>query len=137
MRKGHWRRKAVRAARAIRQARGVKERRQRMARRVEPELIAIPEWARQRAIKGLSRGEEFVWLRPGDGRFLEKLDREAGGQPRVLETEFRRCRHCGRPAVGADAEALRRQDMAGESWSACNDECDDARADRRWKRAGE
>lgn len=135
MRKGHWRRMARRAARARRQALGIKERRQRMVRRVEPELVAIPEWARKRAVKGLSAGADFVWLLPGDARALERLDRDAGGEPAVLETEFRRCRHCRRPALGEDAVALRGQDMRGEDWSQCGDQCDEAKRDGRWRRA--
>jgi hypothetical protein len=115
---------------------GIKERRQRMARRVEPELIAIPEWARKRAIRGLSTGEEFVWLLPGDARLLERTDREAGGNPRVLETEFRRCRHCGRPALGSDAVAMCGLDMGGQDWAACGNECDEACKDGRWRKTG-
>lgn len=134
MRKGHFRYLARRAARARRKALGVKERRQRMVRRVEPELIAIPDWARKKAVKGLSTGADFVWLLPGAARLLEKIDREAGGEPRVVETEFRRCRHCGRPALGADAVEMRGKDMGGEDWSACGDQCDAAKADRRWQK---
>jgi len=132
--KRRWRRLARRAAKARRKALGIKERRQRMVRRVEPELIPMPGWARQRAVKGLSRGEDFVWLLPGDARQLERMDRDAGGNPRVLETEFRRCRYCGRPALGADAIAMRGQDMGGEDWAICGDECDAAREDRRWRK---
>jgi PAS domain-containing protein len=134
MRRGHWEHLARRAARERRQAAGIRERRQRMVRRVEPELVAIPGWARKRAVKGLSQGETCVWLLPGDARQLERLDRECGGRPRVIETEFRRCRHCGRPVLGADAVALRGQDMAGEDWAGCSEECDGAREDRRWRR---
>ena len=105
-----------------------------MARRVDPELIAIPEWARKRVIEGLSCGKDFVWLHPGDARLLERMDREAGGNPKVLEAEFRRCRFCGRPALGEDAAAMRGLDMGGEDWSACGDECDAARADGRWRK---
>lgn len=137
MRKGYWLRLHRREAKARRKALGVKERRQRMVRRVEPELIPIPQWARERAVRGLSRGEEFVWLLPGDARQLERMDREAGGEPKVLETEFRRCRHCGKPAVGADAVAMRGLDMGGQDWAPCGDECDAAKADRRWWKTAE
>ena len=133
MRKGHYRYLARREAKARRKALGIKERRQRMVRRVEPKLVLIPEWARKRAVRGLSTGADFIWLFPGDARLLERMDREAGGEPSVLETEFRRCKHCGRPALGADAAAMLGLDMGCQDWAPCGDECDAARADRRWR----
>ncbi len=100
MRAGHYRRLAIRRIRLSRKLSGIKERRCRMAYRVEPELALIPDWARRRAIGGLSTGKDFVWLRPGDARCLERLDRDCGGTPRTLEVEFRYCSQCGRPLVG-------------------------------------
>jgi hypothetical protein len=106
-----------------------------MVLRVEPELIAIPEWARGRAVRGLSIGEDYVWLRPGDGRALAALDRDCGGRPVVVEQEFRYCKVCGRPLIGDDATSRRLSEQGGQTsyMLPCSDECYEAARDQRWR----
>lgn len=135
MRAGHYRRRALRARRAERAARGIKERRQRMVWRVEVTAIAVPAWARARALRGLTSGEAYLWLRRGDAKMLERLDREAGGEPMVIEAEFRRCKICWRPLLGDDAAARRAQELGGATADQlpCGPECYDASKDKRWR----
>ena len=104
--------------------------------RVEPELVAIPAWAYERAVKGLSAGPDHVWLRRGDARALERLDREAGGNPLVVETEFRYCKVCGRPLIGEEAGNRRRAEAGGKTaWMLpCGEQCIEASKDGRWRK---
>jgi hypothetical protein len=97
--------------------------------------IPMPEWVKERAIKGLSLTESFVWLRRRDARFLMRLDREAGGEPYATETEYRRCKICSRPLIG-DAARMRR-DLDESSFTgrykACGSDCIEAERDKRWR----
>ncbi len=115
--------------------RGIAERRRRVAWRVQPELVPIPLWARDRAIRGLSDGPDHVWLRRGDAQSLERLDREAGGDPLVVETEYRCCKVCGRPLIGEEAAGRRRAEQGGHTaWMLpCGDQCIEASKDGRWR----
>lgn len=116
--------------------RGIAERRRRMVCRVETELVPIPGWARRRNVRGLTQGETFVWLHPGDARALERLDREAGGNPKVLEVEFRLCKVCRRPLLGEEATSRRIFERAGATtyMAPCGDSCIEASHDHRWRR---
>lgn len=136
MRAGHFRRMAMRRNRADRQMRGIKERRRKIVCRVETDAIAIPAWARAREVRGLSTGPDHVWLRRGDARALERLDRDSGGTPRVIEVEFRYCKVCGRPLMGDDAANRRALEQAGStSWMLpCGEQCIEASKDGRWRR---
>jgi hypothetical protein len=127
---------AIRRNRADRKMRGIPERRRRVALRVEPEVVEIPEWARKHAIAGLTTGEDFVWLRPGDARLLEQMDRRDGGEPVTIEVEFRYCKVCGRPLLMDDAASRRRLEEAGATsyMLPCGDECYEAQRDGRWRR---
>lgn len=97
--------------------------------------IAMPGWVHGRHIKGLSFTESFVWLRRRDARYLLRLDREAGGEPYVTETEYRRCKICHRPLIG-DAARMRR-DLDESSFTGrykpCGSDCIEAELDRRWR----
>lgn len=73
--------------------------------KVELDQIPMPNWAREKAIKGLTLTDSVVWLKRIAGRKLEALDRECGGNPRVTTTQYRPCPICRRPLIGEEAEA--------------------------------
>jgi hypothetical protein len=104
--------------------------------RVDPELVPIPEWARKRAVRELSKGEDYVWLRPGDARALAELDRDSGGKPDLVEFEFRLCKNCGRPLIGDEARIRRMGEQAGRTsyMLPCGDDCYEAQRDGRWRK---
>lgn len=70
---------------------------------VELDVIRVPDWARKKAIKGLTVTESSVWLRRIAANKLAQLDRECGGRPKVTPEDFRRCHLCDRPLLGSDA----------------------------------
>lgn len=84
---------------------------------VEPSVIAMPEWARKRAVKGLPVEAGRVWLRRSDAIMLARLDREDGGRPTVLRVEYRQCPVCKRVLLGELAKARR---MLEESYRTAN-----------------
>ena len=96
--------------------------------------IAMPGWAADRRIKGLSFSESFVWLKPRDARFLMARDRECGGEPRAAETEYRRCPVCSRPLIEDDARMRRALDESCQTGRQlpCGPECIEASMDKRW-----
>jgi hypothetical protein len=71
---------------------------------VELDAIDVPGWARRKAIRGLSVERDKIWLRRIAANLLARLDIEAGGQPKVTPTEFRRCGICDRPLLGEEAQ---------------------------------
>jgi len=97
--------------------------------------ILMPDWARARSIEGLSVSDSFGWFRPSDARFLMRLDREAGGEPRSAEAEYRRCEVCGRPLIGEAARMRRELDESCRTGRQlpCGQECLDAARDGRWR----
>lgn len=101
---------------------------------VEVSAIAMPEWARARAVKGLTQSATRVWLRPRDARMLARIDREAGGEPAMAEAEFRRCGVCNRPLLGLDAAARRELDESAVTGRQlpCGGDCLEAARDKRW-----
>jgi hypothetical protein len=86
---------------------GVRPARAQRAFHVEPSAIAIPEWARSRAIRDFSISDSYVWLKRSDACVLIRLDREAGGIPRSIEVEYRLCPVCRTLNIAFDAEARR------------------------------
>lgn len=102
---------------------------------IEPSDIAVPAWARERQIQGLSNGADRVWLRRPDAELLMRLDREVGGNPGVMEAQYRRCPVCDRPLLGEDAEARRILDESAKTarQRPCGSECLDAAKDMRWR----
>ena len=136
MRAGHYRARGRRRLTAYRRENGIPIRREHIVVRVEPELAAIPDWARKRAIAGLSVSADYVWLDEGDARILAALDRECGGRPQVQEAEFRRCKVCNRPLIGDDATTRRLAEQAGRIsyMLPCSSECYEAQRDGRWRR---
>lgn len=101
---------------------------------VETQAIPIPQWAWDRRVHGLSESPEYVWLERKDGLFLARLDREAGGTPRVAEVELRKCPVCGRPLLAEDAAARRVLDESAQTARqiACGPDCLDAAREKRW-----
>lgn len=135
MRAGHAARMRLRADRALRAVRGIPERRQRVIARVALTAIGMPEWARRHAVRHMASGEDWLWLPLRIAQMLERLDREAGGTPTMIEAEYRYCPNCRRPLVGEDAENRRRLEASGATAAklACGDGCVTAQRDRRWK----
>lgn len=129
-----------RAARKIdrerRAARGMATPRLRTVMLVELDAIPMPEWARRKAIQGLTLTESSVWLGRIAGRILEREDQRAGGSPRVTVERYRPCRVCKRPLLGLDAE--RRLEL-DRKWNGeripCGPECAEIQA-ARLKRRG-
>ena len=114
---------------------GRKPCRMRKAWHVRPEVIAVPAWALERAVRGLSQSTDAVWLLPTDAWMVARLDREAGGEPEMTEVEFRRCEICRRPLLAEDAEARRHlteSAMTGNQ-KPCGGECFAAARDKRWR----
>lgn len=115
--------------------RGVKPTRIHRIHAVRITAIPMPEWARARRIPHLSFSESFVWLRPKDAWLLLRLDRDAGGSPYAMESEYRRCPVCWRPLVGDDARLRRQLDESCQTGRQlpCGSECLDAAKDGRWR----
>lgn len=111
--------------------------RQRFVCHVKTNAIPVPDWARLRAVRGLSESDDAVWLSRRDAFMLAQLDREAGGTPEVTEVEYRLCDMCHRPLLAEDAEdrrALNESDQEGRR-KPCGSECYAAARDGRWKRS--
>src|ERR1700761_1951289 len=115
--------------------RAIPEARKRWIIRVSLTAIPMRDWAAKRRIPGLVFSDCIVWLRPRDAMFLIHRDKEAGGNPLWVESEFRKCRICARPLLNLEAELRRELDesrMTGRQIP-CGAECLDAQKDKRWK----
>jgi len=101
---------------------------------VRPSIAPLPDWVAGAAVKGLGSLEDQVWLWPVDARRLMKWVKAHGGRSWAVRAEFRRCEMCGRPLIGVEAEARRRQIESGPAGRAlnCGPECDRDRASRLW-----
>src|SRR5580698_799785 len=71
---------------------------------VELDAIYVPDWALKKAIRGLTVTNSSVWLRRIAANLLARIDREAGGTPKVTPTAYRRCPMCDRALLGVEAE---------------------------------
>jgi hypothetical protein len=71
---------------------------------VQTDRIPIPGWAREKAVAGLDSNPAQVWLGRIAAAVLARLDREAGGTPRLTQTVYRRCRICSRVFLGIAAQ---------------------------------
>lgn len=81
---------------------------------VEPDrLFAVPEWAREAAVRGLGRLSDKVWLWPTDARKLNREAYKAGWRCLMTRTELRHCSVCSRPMVGIEADQRRKLDESG------------------------
>lgn len=91
---------------------------------VELDRIYVPAWARAKAIKGLTVTNTTVWLKRIAATKLAELDREAGGNPRLTASVYRRCHMCQRALLGAEAEARFELDRMSEGHRLpCGPEC--------------
>ena len=101
---------------------------------VELSALTVPEWARKKAIRGLTITDTKVWLGRIAANFLARLDREAGGVSRITLSEYRRCGICDRPLLGVEAVERFEQDrrFAGE-FTKCGPDC--VQRDRRRRAA--
>jgi hypothetical protein len=97
--------------------------------------IAMPQWAVDRRIKGLSASPTRIWLSASDARFLMSLDRDEGGHPWFAESEYRRCGLCNRPLLDVDAAARRYMDESTTTGKQlpCGADCIEASKDGRWR----
>jgi hypothetical protein len=124
-----------RRRRADLEARDIAVPRRHFVVQVTLDQIYVPVWAIERRVKGLTRTVSRIWLRPKDAHFLARLDREAGGNPDLVEAELRYCEVCQRPLIGEDAAARRK--LLETSMTAaqlpCGTQCLEARRDKRWK----
>lgn len=101
--------------------------------RVEPSVIAITEWVRRHAIKGFPAGEGYVWLHRNRAWGLSQTDRDNGGRPQLLRTEYRVCKVCKRLLLGVLAKhrrMLNESILAGEQ-APCGPDCYPTRDRRR------
>ena len=98
---------------------------------VQTDAIAIPAWAREHAIPGLESNQTAVWLGRISANVLARLDREAGGQPKLTTTVFRRCRICSRALLGIAAQEQFERDRV-KAGIPCGPDCvETARARKR------
>lgn len=80
----------------------------RKAYRVEVTAVEMPQWAIDQALKAVSVGENYVWLRSRRvANNLAKLDKIRGGQGIVDTAEYRRCQGCDRLMLGREAAETR------------------------------
>jgi hypothetical protein len=87
-----------------RKAQGLSTPRLRTILLVELDAIYVPDWAKKKAVPGLTLTRESIWLGRIAGRILEREDRAAGGNPRVTAEVYRPCKCCKRPLLGLAAE---------------------------------
>lgn len=78
--------------------------------RVEPSAIAIPDWIRAKAVKGMPGNQCYIWLQWGMAIKLARLDRQAFGKPDVMRVEHRVCKICKRHLLGPMARERRMLD---------------------------
>jgi hypothetical protein len=91
---------------------------------VELDAINVPEWARRKAIKGLTLTADSVWLGRIAANALAELDRQAGGSPKMTKSVYRRCKICKKPLLGPEAES--RLDADRKVWGdgiPCGPDC--------------
>ena len=91
---------------------------------VELDKIPVPQWARDKAIPGLTLTGDRVWLGRIAARALARLDESVGGRPQLTFEVYRPCRVCGRPLLGAAAERRLELDRKWEgSRIPCDPDC--------------
>lgn len=91
---------------------------------VELDKIPVPQWARDKAIPGLTLTGNSVWLGRIAARALARLDQSVGGRPQLTFEVYRPCRICRRPLLGPAAEHRLELDRKFEGWRIpCGPEC--------------
>jgi hypothetical protein len=91
---------------------------------VEVTEIELPDWALDAAVPGLSQTATTIWLKRIAARGLARLDRKAGGRPKLTWTRYRWCKVCRRARLGLDAERRWELDKkAGGEGLPCGPDC--------------
>jgi hypothetical protein len=94
--------------------------------RVETEKITtIPKAIRDEALQGLNG----LFFKRREAFRLHRLDRLAGGNPRMLRIEFERCVRCHRPMMGTAATNYR---ALGIGQMRCGDQCEQDEQQNTW-----
>jgi hypothetical protein len=62
---------------------------------VQPTVILIPPWALDCQPKDFARDPTKAWLPRAVAGQIARMDREDGGTPTVIKSEYRRCKICG------------------------------------------
>ena len=113
--------------------RGIQTTNKRRIWHVTPTVLKrIPEWIQNQRVSGLAG----LWLRCRAAQVLISLDKAAGGHPMVTVAVFRYCDLCGRPLVGAEANARIAQIEASPTGRSlpCGPTCEQDRISKLWKR---
>lgn len=71
------------------------------------ECLVIPDQIRAKAVKGLSSGWGYIWLRTAGKRAMWRWAREAKYHCEFIRTEIRACALCGRIMLGIEAQEHR------------------------------
>lgn len=116
----YWLREEKKALRA----RGLKVPKLAQVGLVELAAISVPDWARSKAIRGLTLTDTSIWLSRVPARRLMREDEAAGGKPKVAWTTYRRCKICQRPLLSLEAERRQQLDKRFEGERAiCGPDC--------------
>jgi hypothetical protein len=88
----------------------------------------LPQWAREKAIKGLTLTESSVWL---SRKYARKLYRESPGA-KLTMTWYRPCKLCGRVLIGIEAKIRAELDQKRDGRKLpCAADCEEVRERRR------
>lgn len=90
---------------------------------VELDKIPMPDWAKAKAVRGLTLTDRSIWLRRISARKLMREDEAAGGTPRVTFTVWRFCQICQRSRLGLEAEYKAHVDRLGPRNPPCGPDC--------------
>jgi len=100
---------------------------------VKPSAITeIPKWIKCRAVPGLAELNGYIWLNYGTMKLLVALDESRGGNPEVVQVEFRYCRVCRRPLLADEAAAYRLRITPELSEPECGMKCAGDLTSRIW-----
>lgn len=76
--------------------------------RIQVTKYQIPEWLRAKAIKGLTSGPDYLWIKGSRLKaWMVARERELGSEPEVIEVEIRKCPICGKLQLAGDAREQR------------------------------
>ena len=106
---------------------------------VTTELVELlPVRFKKATIRGLRCSRNEFWLRPRDGKALVTLLKAINVGYFATWTQFKRCQVCGRPTVGSDAVALRKQmEQPGGRELPCGPNCRAEAESRLWRKINE
>lgn len=93
---------------------------------LQPEVIAIPDYAFKQAIPELDSTRDHVWLRSSAiAQRLCQLDRAEGGHPDLMRIQAKRCQVCGLLRLNLLAQHRKKLDESAFDGRkiVCGDEC--------------